>query len=229
MGRRHHECLITLIVQVQCTSSLYKYLMEIVIKHETAHLYNFPFSSFSRLLGAPACLLGSLTNAHLPSPSFNFLTFSLDIPAPHIPMPWHTCTKHHNYLTINLLWKFAFDFVRKHCNQVPESPGRWAGLSAEMHCRIKRFSKRRSRQQAGLARRQGGWVERPVPLWGSGHYKCSTRYSGSMDPKMLPWAHCDKHVQVLRPLFTYTVICPGPAPAETRGKSGLKYTSNIHL
>lgn len=27
IGRRHHECLITLIVQVQCTSSLVKYLM----------------------------------------------------------------------------------------------------------------------------------------------------------------------------------------------------------
>ena len=137
-------------------------LWEIVIKHEVAHFYNSPYSSFSRLLGAPACLPGSLTNARLPSPSFNFLTFSLDIPAPpHIPVPWHTYTKHHNYLTINLLWKFAFDFVRKHCNQVPEGPSRWAGLSAEMHCRIKRFSKWRSRRQAGLASWQGGWVQRP--------------------------------------------------------------------
>lgn len=131
-------------------------LWEIVIKREMARFYNSPFSPCFRLLGAPARLPGSLTNAHLPSFSFNFLMISLDMLAPHIPVPWHTYTKHHNYLTINLSWKFAFDFVRKHCNQVPESPDRWAGLSEEIRCRIKWFSRGGPGGQMGPASRQGG-------------------------------------------------------------------------
>ena len=87
-------------------------------------------------------------------------------------------------------------------------------------------------RQGWLAGKAGGWrglKAWPGPLWGSRHYKCSPRSPWGLDPKMLPWTQCDKHVQVLRPLFTHTMICPGPAPAEARGKSGLKQTSNIHL
>jgi hypothetical protein len=41
MGSRHHECLITLIVQVQFPPHFLSTLWETVIKGEMAHFYDF--------------------------------------------------------------------------------------------------------------------------------------------------------------------------------------------
>lgn len=52
MGSRHHECLITLIVQVQFPPHFLSTLWETVIKREMAHFYDSLDQSF-RLAGSP--------------------------------------------------------------------------------------------------------------------------------------------------------------------------------
>lgn len=50
---------------------------------------------------------------------------------------------------------------------------------------------------------------------------------GVLTPKCSPGSSCDKYEQVLR--GSLHVHTPGPAPAETRGRPGLKYRPGTHL